>query len=100
MTVGTVLARATERVDEPVELLVAIAGLLGLLGLLLGALTVLYVRATRPRARSGDPASSPGSPSPGPPPVGAPVSDAGMSPAPPSRRRSPVLRTRIAPWRR
>ena len=95
-----VLAQATaERVDEPVGLLVAIAVLLALLGVLIGALTVLYVRATRPRRVAGPeptPTDRAGVAAGG----SAPVSEAGSSAAPPPRRRSPVLRVRTSLWRR
>ncbi|MEO1063004.1 MAG: hypothetical protein AAFZ07_16450 [Actinomycetota bacterium] len=97
MTLSVVLAQAsTERVDEPVGLLVVIAVLLAVLGVLIAALAVLYVRATRPRPTPQPvaPASEPTTP-PAPP-----VSDAGTSAAPPPRRRSPVLRSRTSLWRR
>ncbi len=95
-----VLAQANaERVDEPVGLLAIIAVLLAVLGLLVAALTVLYVRATRP-PRSVESAPQPsGTPDQtGPRPT--PVSEAGSSRPPPPRRRSPVLRSRASLWRR
>jgi hypothetical protein len=98
----TVLAEATaERVDEPVGLLVLIAVLLGVLGLLMAALTVLYVRATKPHQVVGS--SAQGTPRDGSDPSGrppAPVSEAGSSAPPPPRRRSPVFRSRTSLWRR
>ena len=94
------LAQATaDRVDEPVGLLTIIAVLLAALGLLIAALTVLYVRATRP-GRSGDHRSSGPGPSEPAHDRSAPVSEAGSSPPPPPRRRSPVLRSRTSLWRR
>ncbi|MEM9034354.1 MAG: hypothetical protein AAGA99_25035 [Actinomycetota bacterium] len=75
-----------DRVDEPVSLLFTIAGLLAVLGLLIGGLTVLYIRATKPR-RTVDEV-------PEPPADGAvPVTEVETAPVPP-HRRSPVLRLR------
>lgn len=77
----------SERVDEPVELLVVIAVLLGVLALLIGGLTVLYVRATQPRSLS------PGAVAEQPTVVedGPPVTHRAAAAPPP---RSPVLRSR------
>jgi hypothetical protein len=77
----------SEQIDEPVTLLLVIAVLLGLLGLLIGALTVLFVRATRPRPLS----TGPDGRSPVVAEEGPPVTHrASTEPA----RRSPVLRLR------